>query len=80
MGAEREPISSRVGSWFMRWTASSRKLPPPIVPAAYCASTRQAPALIEFRRGYLHVRVNLSLADRFVEFYAEQIDAAVRRE
>jgi DNA-binding transcriptional LysR family regulator len=37
-----------------------------------------APALIEFHRRYPDVRVNLSLTDRFVDFYAEQIDVAVR--
>jgi DNA-binding transcriptional LysR family regulator len=37
-----------------------------------------APALNEFHRRYPDVRVNLSLTDRFVDFYAEQIDVAVR--
>jgi DNA-binding transcriptional LysR family regulator len=37
-----------------------------------------APALSEFHRRYPDVRVNLSLTDRFVDFYAEQIDVAVR--
>jgi DNA-binding transcriptional LysR family regulator len=37
-----------------------------------------APALIDFHRRYPDVRVNLSLTDRFVDFYTEQIDVAVR--
>jgi len=37
-----------------------------------------APAMIEFHRRYPDVRVNLSLTDRFVDLYAEQIDVAVR--
>jgi DNA-binding transcriptional LysR family regulator len=37
-----------------------------------------APALIEFHRRYPDVRVNMSLTDRVVDFYAEQIDVAVR--
>ena len=37
-----------------------------------------APALIEFNRRYPDVRVNLSLTDRISDFYAEQIDVAVR--
>ena len=49
---EGEPISSRVGSSFMRWTPLSRKLPPPpVVPAVFCASTRRFPsAFITLRR------------------------------
>jgi DNA-binding transcriptional LysR family regulator len=37
-----------------------------------------APALMEFHRRYPDVRVNVSLTDRIVDFYAEQIDVAVR--
>ena len=37
-----------------------------------------APALIEFQRRYPDVRVNMSLTDRVVDFYAEQVDVAVR--
>ena len=37
-----------------------------------------APVLMEFQRRYPDVRVNLSLTDRVVDFYAEQIDVAVR--
>ena len=37
-----------------------------------------APALIEFHRRYPDVRVNMSLTDRMVDIYAEQIDVAVR--
>lgn len=37
-----------------------------------------APALIEFHRRYPDVRVNISLTDRLVDLYAEQIDVAVR--
>jgi len=37
-----------------------------------------APALIEFHRRYPDVRINMSLTDRLVDFYAEQVDIAVR--
>jgi DNA-binding transcriptional LysR family regulator len=37
-----------------------------------------APSLIEFHRRYPDVRMNMSLTDRLVDFYAEQIDVAVR--
>jgi DNA-binding transcriptional LysR family regulator len=37
-----------------------------------------APALTEFHRRYPDVRVNMALTDRIVDFYAEQIDVAVR--
>jgi len=37
-----------------------------------------APALIEFNRRFPDVRVNMSLTDRIVDFYAERIDVAIR--
>jgi DNA-binding transcriptional LysR family regulator len=37
-----------------------------------------APVLMEFHRRHPDVRINLSLTDRVVDFYAEQIDVAVR--
>jgi DNA-binding transcriptional LysR family regulator len=37
-----------------------------------------APALVDFHRRYPDVRVNMSLTDRVVDIYAEQIDIAVR--
>jgi len=37
-----------------------------------------APVLTEFHQRYPDVRVHLSLTDRFVDIYAEQIDVAVR--
>jgi len=37
-----------------------------------------APALMGFHRQYPDVRLNLSLTDRVVDFYAEQLDLAVR--
>jgi DNA-binding transcriptional LysR family regulator len=37
-----------------------------------------APSLMDFHRRYPDVRVNLSLTDRVVDFYAEQVDVAVR--
>jgi DNA-binding transcriptional LysR family regulator len=37
-----------------------------------------APALVDFHRRYPDVRVSMSLTDRVVDIYAEQIDVAVR--
>ncbi len=37
-----------------------------------------APALLDFHRRYPDVRVNISLTDRAVDIYTEQIDVAVR--
>ena len=36
-----------------------------------------APALLEFHRRYPDVRVSMSLTDRVVDIYTEQIDVAV---